>query len=114
MTETPKQSHIPLPGIAAIALYMLVLSVVVAFVDLEHHFPALFLILSFLFATASIGLLRLYRWGWALTLAAAFLLVCYGCWLFFRFHQGQAIALAILNMVFFLYLVRPDVLHRLR
>jgi hypothetical protein len=114
MTETPEQPRIPLPGIAAIALYMLVLSAVVAFGVLGHHFPALFLILSFLFATASIGLLRLYRWGWALTLGAAFLLVCYGCWLFFRFHQGPAIVLAILNMVFFLYLIRPDVIGRLR
>jgi hypothetical protein len=114
MTTSSQQSPVPLPGIAAIALYMLVLSAVVAFGVLGHHFPVLFLILSFLFATASIGLLRLYRWGWALALAAAFLLVCYGSWLFFRFHQGPAIVLAILNLIFFLYLVRPEVLNRLR
>lgn len=114
MTETQQASHIPLPGMAGIAFYMLILSAVVAFGVLGHHFPALFLLLSFFFATASIGLLRLYRWGWALTLAATFLLVCYGVWLFFRLHQGQAVVLTILNLVFFLYLVRPDVLSRLR
>lgn len=114
MTTTPQQSQIPLPGMAAIALYMLVLSAVIAFGVIGHHFPGLFLILSFLFAAASIGLLRLFRWGWALTLAAAFLLLCYGSWLFFRTHQGPALILAILNLVFFLYLVRPDVRNRLR
>jgi hypothetical protein len=114
MTRTSQQAAVPLPGIAGIALYMLVLSAVVAFGVIGHHFPVLFLIFSFLFATASIGLLRLYRWGWALALAAAFLLVCYGSWIFFRFHQGPAIVLAILNLIFFLYLVRPEVLSRFR
>lgn len=114
MTTPQDLSKLPLPGIAAIAFYMLILSAVVAFGVLGKHFPPLFLILSFLFAAASIGLLRLYRWGWALTLAASFLLVCYGCWVFFRFHQGQAAVLIFLNLIFFLYLVRQDVLKRLR
>jgi hypothetical protein len=113
MTRTSQQA-VPLPGVAGIALYMLLLSAVVAFGVIGHHFPALFLIFSFLFATASIGMLRLYRWGWALALAATFLLVCYGSWIFFRFHQGPAIVLAILNLIFFLYLVRPEVLSRFR
>ena len=54
------------------------------------------------------------RWGWALTLGAVFLSMCFGCYSLFRFHQGQWVVMAVINLVFFLYLVRPEVTGRLR
>ena len=64
------------------------------------------LILSTLFAVAGLGLIRMRRWGWALTLGAVFLSMCFACYSLFRFHQAQWVVMAVVNLVFFLYLVR--------
>jgi glycerol-3-phosphate acyltransferase PlsY len=111
---TPERSRLPLPGMAGIALYMLAISAVIAFGVLGHHYPALLLIISGLTACASFGLLRQLRWGWALSLAAAFLLMIYQFYIFARFHQGPAGFMGTLNLILFLYLVRPEVMERLR
>jgi uncharacterized membrane protein (DUF2068 family) len=110
----PHKSHLPLPGMAGIALYMLAISGVIAFGVVGHHIPAIFLIVSLLTACASFGLLRLQRWGWALSLAATFLLMLYQFYVLFRSHQGSAGVMGALNLVLFLYLVRPEVIERLR
>lgn len=107
-------TNLPLPGMAAIALYMLVLAVVGSAGVLTHHFPPGALILCSVFAVAGLGLIRLRRWGWALTLGAIFCSVCYWCYSLFRFHQAPAGVWAAINFVFFLYLVRPEVIGRLR
>jgi hypothetical protein len=78
------------------------------------HYPKLFLIFAAGFITASAGLLKLFRWAWALTLAAVFLLVAYNLWIFSSQHQGAALVQGLLNLVFFLYLIRPEVRERLR
>lgn len=110
---TPPQPVL-LPGIAGIALWMLIQSAIGAFGVISHSIPPLALVLCALFAGASFGLLRLRRWGWALTLAAAFLTMSY-C-VYMLLHTGQAPFgfIAALNLIFFLYLVRPDVLSRLK
>jgi uncharacterized membrane protein (DUF2068 family) len=72
------------------------------------------LILCSVFAAAGLGLIRMRRWGWALALGAAFLSMCFGCYSLFRFRQGQWVVMAVINLVFFLYLVRPEVTGRLR
>lgn len=105
---------LPLPGMAGIAIYMLVLSAVIAFGVLSHHYPALLLLISGLTACASFGLLRQQRWGWALSLAATFLLMIYQFYIFARFHEGPAALMGLLNLILFLYLVRPEVLERLK
>ena len=56
----------------------------------------------------------LLRWAWALALAGVFLLVVYNLWFFASMHQGAALVQGLLNLVFFLYLVRPEVRERLR
>jgi uncharacterized membrane protein (DUF2068 family) len=116
MQEPPLQNDSPpfLPGLAGIALWMMALSAIGAFGVILHHFPPLVLVLSALFAVGSLGLLKLRRWGWALALASAFLSMTYGVYTIFRFHQLQTAVLAVVNLVFFLYLVRPEVLSRLR
>jgi uncharacterized membrane protein (DUF2068 family) len=119
MKESREQSGEPvqpafLPGLAGIALWMMILSAIGAFGVVLHHFPPLVLVLSALFALGSLGLLKLRRWGWALALALAFLSMTFGVYSIFRFHQLQTAVLAVVNVVFFLYLVRPEVIGRLR
>jgi hypothetical protein len=44
----------------------------------------------------------------------AFLSMSYGVYVLFRFHQTPAVVMAVVNFVFFLYLVRPEVISRIR
>jgi hypothetical protein len=104
-----------LPGLAAICLYLLVLAVVIVLgVAAGQHYPPLYLVFAASFMTASAGLLRLFRWAWAMALAAFLLLTAYNLWIFSSLHRGAALAQGLLNLVFFLYLVRPEVRERLR
>ena len=111
--------NLPLPGMAAISLWMLALSIIGVIGVLTGHYPAggmriAILVLSTLFAVAGLGLMRRRRWGWALSLGAVFFSMCFGFYSIFRFHQGQWIVMALVNLVFFLYLVRSEVIERLR
>ena len=110
---------LPLPGMAAISLWMLALSLMGVAGVLTGHYPAGgarvgILILCTVFALAGLGLMRMRKWGWALTLGAVFCSMCFGCYSLFRFRQGQWVVMAVINLVFFLYLVRPEVTGRLR
>jgi hypothetical protein len=49
-----------------------------------------------------------------MALAAVFLLATYNLWIFASQHQLPALVQGLLNLVFFLYLVRPEVRERLR
>jgi len=106
--------EMPLPGMVAIALYMLVLAAAVTFGVISGHIPRLLLTLAPLFVVASFGLLRSFRWAWALTLSAVFLLMTYNLWLFFEQKEAAGAVQGGLNLVFFFYLVRMDVRRRLR
>jgi hypothetical protein len=103
-----------LPAMAGIALYMFVLAGVVGFGAATGRFPRLFLVLCVLFLAAAVGLIRLYRWGWALATAASFLLMSYGVWAYIHTRMAAALVMSFLNVIFFLYLVRPEVRERLR
>jgi hypothetical protein len=105
---------IPLPGMVAIALYMLVLAATVTFGVVGGHLPWMMLVLTPFFIIASFGLLRLFRWAWALTIAACFLLMVYNLWLFLTQKQAPGAIQGFLNLLFFLYLVREDVRTRLK
>jgi len=107
--------QLPLPGLAAIALYLLVLAgVVILGVVAGRHYPPVFLIFSVLFIASSAGLLMLFRWAWSLALAAMLLLAGYNLWLFTTEHQPAGLVQGGLNLVFFLYLIRPEVREKLR
>jgi hypothetical protein len=105
-----------LPGLICIGLYMLVLAAVVTLGVVGGHYPPLFLLLAAMFVTASFGLIRLFRWAWALTLAAVFLLMSYYLWLWSHGQMPGEVALVQsgLDLLLFLYLVRSDVRSRLR
>ena len=104
----------PLPGLAAIALYLLVLSGVLILGAAGGHYPPVFLLMAAAFLAASAGLILLLRWDWALALAAVFLLACYNLWIFSTQRIAPAAVQGLLNLVFFLYLVRTDVRGKLR
>jgi hypothetical protein len=104
-----------LPGLAAISLYLLTLAgVIVLGVVAGRYYPPLFLLFSVCFIAASTGLLLLLRWAWAMALGAVFLLSAYNLWVFSIQHQLPALVQGLLNLVFFLYLVRGEVRARLR
>jgi hypothetical protein len=107
--------RMPLPGVAAIAFYMLLVAgiIIVGVVD-GGHYPPPFLAVSIIFVTASAGLIAGFRWAWALSLAAVFMLACMYAWQFSHSHQFPQLALGGLNLVFFLYLIRPEVRSKLR
>ncbi len=110
----PLHERLPLPGLLAIGLYLIVLSGVIVLGVVERHYPVLFLILAAAFMAASAGLILLLRWAWALALAAVFLLACYNLWIFGAQHVAPALVQGLLNLVFFLYLVRAEVRAKLR
>jgi len=105
---------LPLPGLAAIALYMLVLAGINILGVAGGHVPPLFLIFSVLFIAAGLGLLLLLRWAWALTLAAVVMLMGLFLWRFSVQHALPYFVQGLLNMVFFLYLIRAEVRSRLK
>jgi hypothetical protein len=107
-------SKMPLPGLIFIGLYMLVLAAMVTFGAVQGHFPLAYLIFAALFVTAGFGLVRLFRWAWALSLAAVFLLMCYNAWLFSSTKMMEAAVQGGLNLIVFLYLVRAEVRSGLR
>lgn len=116
--DAPKPTG-SLPGIAAIAVWLLLEALIgVAGVFkgqfTGHSTRIAVLAIATLLALASLGLMRLQRWGWALALGAAFLSSSYGLYSIVRFHQSQSWVLTLVNFVFFFYLIRPQILRRLR
>ena len=115
----PEDSAARFPGVAAIALWMLLESLIGVSGVLSHHFAShgariAVLVVATLLALASLGLLRMRRWGWALALGAAFLTSSYGIYIILRFHQNNYWVMTLANFVFFFYLVRPEILRRLK
>jgi uncharacterized membrane protein (UPF0136 family) len=113
------QSAAKFPGVAAIAFWMLLEALIGVMGVFTHHFSSQasrfsVLALSTLLALAGLGLLRMKRWGWALALAAAFLTSSYGVYVILRSHQQNYWVMTIVNFIFFFYLVRPEILRRLR
>lgn len=109
-----RRKVLALPGLAAISLYLLVLTGVLILGVAGQHYPPLFLLFAASFLAASAGLIRLLRWAWAAALAAVFLLACYNLWIFSIQHGPPALVQGLLNLVFFLYLIRTEVRAKLR
>jgi len=103
-----------LPGLAAIGLYMVYLAGAVILGVVKGSLPHLYLLFPPLFIAAGFGLLMLFRWAWALTLAAVVLLMVRFFYAFAADHAGSEILGGAVNLVFFLYLIRTEVRQRLR
>jgi uncharacterized membrane protein (DUF2068 family) len=103
-----------LPGVAAIGLWMFLLCLLGLIGVTRHALPPVVLIFCAAFALAGQGLLRLKRWGWALTLAAVLLSATYGMWMMVSARQLSMMVMVAINLILFLYLVRPEVRERLQ
>jgi hypothetical protein len=103
-----------LPGLIAIGLYLLAISLVVIVGVVSGRYPALFLVFPVLFFAASAGLVMMFRWAWALALGAVLLMAVFNMWIFTSRHESPALVQGLLNWVFFLYLIRTEVRTKLR
>jgi hypothetical protein len=113
--QLPRRNRLPLPGLAAISLYLLLISGGIIFgVIVTHTNSPLFLLLAAGFIAAAAGLLLLFRWAWAMALGAVFLIVVYNLWSFAGLHEPSFLVQGLLNLVFFLYLIRTEVRAKLR
>lgn len=114
-----ERAHGMLPGVAAICLFMLVLTLINAFAALQGRFGTGngkygVLVLCTLLAAGIFGLLRLLRWGWALVLGGCLTLCLGNLFVFQKTHAGPFLLQGLFALVFFLYLVRTEVRDRLR
>lgn len=110
-----RRNLLPLPGLAAISLYLLLLSgIIILRVVVGHMYSPLFLLIAAGFIAAAAGLLMLFRWAWAMALGAIFLIVVYDLWTFSALHDSSVLIQGLLNLVFFLYLIRSEVRSKLR
>ena len=111
----PRRNLLPLPGLAAISLYLLLLScVIIVGVVSGRYYPPLFLVFAAGFIASAAGLILLLRWAWAMALGAVFLIAVYDLWIFTIQHELPALVQGLLNLVFFLYLIRSEVRAKLR
>ena len=114
-TEGSTLRHLlPLPALAAISIYMLVLAGLNALGVATGQVQPVYLVFSAAFMAAAAGLLLLFRWAWALTLAAMVLLAGLFLWRFAAQHELAFLVQGLLNLVFFLYLIRIEVRSKLR
>ncbi len=115
LLKPPRRDLLPLPGLAANSLYLLLLSgVIILGVVAGRHYPPLFLFFAACFIAAAAGLILLLRWAWAMALGAVFLLAVYDLWIFSSRRELPILVQGLLNLVFFLYLVRTEVRDKLR
>jgi len=112
-TGPEKRAKVP-PGLAAICLWMFFLCLMCLLDVSRHRLPHVFLLFCVAFALAGHGLMRLRRWGWALTLATVFLSALWGLWTVIHYHDMPLILMTLVNAILFLYLIRPEVVTRLR
>ena len=111
----PRGRTFPLPGMAAVGFYLLLLAgVIILGVVSGQHYPPFFLFFAAAFLTASAGLMMSFRWAWALALGAVSLLAAYNLWVFSRQRELPALVQGLLNLVMFLYLIRTEVRAHLR
>jgi hypothetical protein len=107
-------SLLKLPGLIAISLYMLLLTGVTVVSVVEQRTGFIYLVFSVFFIAGALGLLLLLRWAWALTLAAVAILSGSFLWGFSLQHSYSSLVQGLLNLLFFLYLVRTDVREKLK
>lgn len=107
-----------LPGMAMIAVFMLVVALLAAFAALngKMNTQAKYLVLpaaTFLLVGV-FGFLRLKRWGWAIVLGGTIMSTLGYLWVWRLSHDFRPVVMAGFTTVFFLYLVRDEVRVRLR
>jgi hypothetical protein len=122
MQETTPKPPVPkgkmLPGIAGIALFLLFLTLMNVLGALQNAFGTGagkigVLILCSMLVAGIFGLLRMTRWGWAITCGGAVLLASGYFYAFSLSHVAFYLVQGFFMLAFFLYLVRPEVRDRM-
>jgi len=125
MAEVPEAQEgaavkgVLLPGVAGIAMFLLLLALLNTFAALKGIYGAGggrygVLAVCTLLVAGVFGLLKMRRWGWAITTAGALLLAAGYLFVFSRTHSAPMLVEALFGIVFFLYLIRTEVRERLR
>jgi hypothetical protein len=112
--ESRRSALLKLPGLIAISLYMLLLAGVTVVSVVAQREGFIYLVFSVFFIAGALGLPLLLRWAWALTLAAVAILSGSFLWGFSLQHSYSSLVQGLLNLLFFLYLVRTDVREKLK
>jgi len=107
-----------LPGVAAICLYMILMTMVNVYAALHGAFGAGVakvgvLALCTLLAAGILGLMRLRKWGWALVTAGCLLFAAGDFYSFSKNHLEFPLVRGLFVLAFFLYLVRQETRERL-
>ena len=107
-----------LPGVAGIALFLLLLTLINVFAALSNRFGTSYgkygvLALCTILVGGLFGLLRMRRWGHAIVMAGCLLLSASYFYLFSKIHAVPTIVQGFFMLLFFLYLVRPEVRDRM-
>lgn len=107
-----------LPGVAGIALFLLFFTLLNVFAALTGRFgtgasKTGALALATMLVAGIFGLLRMRRWGFAIVLAGSLLLSAGYFYLFRSTHQLPPLVQGFFMLLFFLYLVRPEVRDRM-
>jgi len=108
-----------LPGIAAIAMFMIFMTMVNVYAAVTGVYGAGvahygILALCTLLAVGIFGLLRLTKWGWALVTAGCLLFAAGDFFYFSRTHLARFFVRGLFVLLFFLDLARPETRERLR
>lgn len=119
-TTTPPAVRQPiLPGMAMVCMYLLLIAMLNAFAAMRGNFGlgaarySIFGVCT-LMVVGVFGLIRLKRWGWAITTAGCLLMAAGYFYGFHRAHAAPYVIQGIFNLCFFLYLIRTEVRERLR
>jgi hypothetical protein len=107
-----------LPGVAAIAMFLLFFTLLNAFAATQNIYGtgrAKYgaLTLCTMLVAGLFGLLRMRRWGFSIVLAGCLLLSVGFLFYFSRTHQARMLVWGLFMLVFFFYLVRPEVRDRM-
>jgi hypothetical protein len=108
-----------LPGIAGVCLFLIFLTMINVYATLQGVYgggasKTAMLAICTLMAAGIFGLLRLYKWGWALVIAGCLLLAAGDLYVFTKFHSLFFLVRGLFVLVFFLYLSRQETRERLR
>jgi len=102
------------PGLVAISAYMCLLAAVSAYGVSTGHATPFYLVGSLFLVIGAAGLVLFRRWGWALTQAAILLISGFFFWSYATRHSGASLGQGLLNLLFFLYLIRSELREKLR
>ena len=106
-----------LPGMAMVAIYMLIVAMVGGFGALNGRYGSgryVILCVCSLVLVGVFGFLKLKRWGWALVTGACLCLCLWILYMSHIMHNPGMLVMALLNLCLFLYCARTEVRERMR